>query len=406
VDLLTDEQIANTCLTVEQCAFPPLLTVVRRVADRSLWRPPASAFDKRLPMYSVNGDDPQVPGNAKSANHNFQLLKLLPPFGNELKVHDDVSGLSQSFYPRGATVETAKIVRMTFTFRGERLYAYLDLTCGAARAFSRRNGFMGQNNARPNGIFHELMYVPSGSMPNTHGPMRGDLGITRDTRVYGPGAARFSLDPKFAFQGPSDGRKLKWATWWQSWMQLTKLSPAMMVAAYLKTALEWAFMLPPRGNMPVTILYFYAAQVEYRKLRPGTAVDFSAVELFSGRFYREMKEALDWLVAPDNSGNGRPNFMSQSLVGSQCMRDLPGEFTRPFLNGIKPPELGCSSAVMNCAAWCSFSCKPFWSVIQQARKLSWGATMVEVPKCSRCPGLLGIFRDQVPARNELSKHSV
>jgi hypothetical protein len=166
------------------------------------------------------------------------------------------------------------------------------------------------------------MYVPPGSMPNTHGPMRGDVGITSATRDYGPVGSRFSLDPKFAFGGPSDGRKLKWVTWWQSWMKLSKMTPAMMVAAYLKTALEWAFLLPPRGNMPMTIAYFYAAQVEFRKLRRGTAVDFSAVDTFSGRSYREMKDALDWLVAPDKSGTGSPNFMSESLVGSQCMRDL------------------------------------------------------------------------------------
>ena len=38
VDLLTDEQIANTCLTVEQCAFPPLRPL--RLARQSAQAPP------------------------------------------------------------------------------------------------------------------------------------------------------------------------------------------------------------------------------------------------------------------------------------------------------------------------------------------------------------------------------
>jgi hypothetical protein len=411
VDLLTDAQILSTCLTVDQCAFPPLLTVVRRAKDRSLWQPslgalPGGVTTKRLPTYLVNGDDPAVRGDAITANSNYQLLKLLPPMtGGGAKLWGGVSGLSQRFFPRNATAATAKIVRIDFSFGRERLYAYLDLTCGAARGFSRRNGFLGQNQARPNGIFHELMYVPPGRMPNTHGPMRADIGVSTRLSDYGAGAGSFKLSPIFAFTGPEQGRRLKWVTWWQSWMKLSRLTSSQMVAAYIKTGLEWAFLLPPRGNMPVTILYFYAAQVEYSKMPRGAAVDFSAVATFSAQFYLEMKPALDWLVSRDRD-TGQPNFAKQSLIGSQCMRDLPAQFTQPFLGGWAPPEIACGGAAINCPTWCSLACKPFWTVVQQARNFSLASTIAEVPKCSRCPGLLGVFREDTSGLSDLRNHSM
>ena len=42
-------------------------------------------------------------------------------------------------------------------------------------------------------------------------------------------------------------------------------------------------------------------------------------------------------------------------------------------------------------------------MLQQARGLSHTSTVAKVPKCSRCPGLLGVFREEVSLRNGLRR---
>ncbi len=405
VDLLTDAQIQSSCLTVEQCVHPPLLTVVRAAPSGKLWTPELGSFrGSSESVLVVNGDDPRVKGNATGQNSNYQIIKRLPPLVG-FRGWDDVSNVRQTFYPRGATAATAKLVRVSFSRSGESLYSYLDLTCGAARKFSRRNGFFGQCPARINGVFLEVMYIPSSSSPNSHGPMRADLGVTFSKADFGGGQE--SIEGTFAFTGPKNagGKTFRWTSWNSVWIRVGKWSPATMVAVYLKTAMEWAFLLPPRGNMALTVLFFYAAQVEFKKLPKGSRPDFTALARYSGQGYTEMKPSLDWLASPDPA-TGQLMFMTVPLIGSQCMRALPSAFVRPFLDGIQAPEIACSGSSINCPAWCSLSCKSFWDVVRTARGLSLETTIPEIPKCSRCPGLTGVFREEVPQRNSLREHSI
>ncbi len=404
VDLLTDDQIASSCLTVEQCVFPPLLSVVRGAPSGRLWAPQLDSFRSGLKKsYKINGDDPKVKGNATGANTNYQIIKRLPPLV-ATRYWDDVTSVRQTFYPRGATAATAKLVRVSFKRQGESLYSYLDMTCGAARKFSRRNGFLGQCPSRISGVFLEVMYIPSSNSPNSHGPMRGDLGVTFSRADFGAGG-RESVEGTFAFTGPVvNGVKFGWTSWNSVWIRVGTWSPATMVAVYIKSAMEWAMLLPPRGNMALTVLFFYAAQVEFKKLPRGSRPSFAALERYSGQGYLEMKAALDYLVSTDPT-TGQPWFMAVPLIGSQCMRALPAAFTRPFLDGGFAPEIACSGSSINCPTWCSLSCKPFWDVIRAARALVLEATIPEVPKCSRCPGLTGVFREDVPRQNQLYEHS-
>jgi hypothetical protein len=406
VDLLTDDQIASSCLTVEQCVLPPLLTVVREAPSRTLWAPGLGSFrNGNKQSYKINGDDPKVKGNATGDNTNYQVIKRLPPLIAD-RYWDDVANVRQTFYPRGATAATAKLVRISFNRMGEPgrpLYSYLDMTCGAARKFSRRNGFLGQCPSRINGVFLEVMYIPSGNSPNSHGPMRADLGVTFSKADFGAGGSE-RIAGTFAFTGPNDGVSFRWTSLNSVWIRVGKWGPATMAAVYIKSAMEWAMLLPPRGNMALTVLFFYAAQVEFNKLPRGSTPDFAALERYSGQGYLEMKPALDYLVSTDPT-TGKPWFMAVPLIGSQCMRALPTAFTRPFLGGIQAPEIACSGSSINCPAWCSLSCKPFWDVVRAARALVLEATIPEIPKCSRCPGLTGVFREDVPRQNELYEHS-
>jgi hypothetical protein len=151
VDKMTDAEIASSCVTMEQCVFPPSLTVVRRAANGSLWQPLLGSYKGKTDgRWVLNGDDPRVSGNATQSNNNYQIIKLLPPMSG-YKVWGRVSRTSQRFYPRGSTAATAKVMRIDFSLGSERLYTYLDLTCGAGRGFSRRNGFLGQNQVRRSG---------------------------------------------------------------------------------------------------------------------------------------------------------------------------------------------------------------------------------------------------------------
>jgi hypothetical protein len=252
------------------------------------------------------------------------------------------------------------------------------------------------------------MFVPESSdLPSSHGPMRADLGVTLNRSAYGAPGSEY-IKPTFAFSGPRSRENgvtfLNWAVWSQSWMRVGPLSSAKMVAVYLKTGMEWLFLLPPRGNMPMALLFFYAAQVEQRKLRKGTVPDFSTVARYSGWGYDEMKDSLDWLVGED-AETGVARFMSVSLIGSNCMRALPPAFTRPFLTGVQAPEIECGKSLA-CDQWCSLSCKPFWKIVREARTKSWPTIVRSVPKCSRCPGLLGVMREAVPTRNRLIKQSI
>ena len=395
--LLSDEQVLSHCLTAEQCALPPLLTVVRRL-NGSLWQPATRDFSGQ-----GAGTGCCKPSSEAGSTSNFAVVKGLPPATNA-SVWGPVSGVRYSPLPRNASVLTAKIFKVFFSFKGTPLYTYVDMTCGA-RDYLARGGFLGQAPARANGIFFEVMFSPAaGGLPNTHAPMRTDKGIIASAAKFGDPRPRRPMRTSFAFVGPvgASGGRFPWVSWWQSWTVIGAVQPGQMVASYLHSGLKWATSTAPSGNLPVALLYFWAAQVEFAKLGSrASEIDFSLLEIYGGKLFSYFRPALARLVAVDTATNVS-RFAAQTLDGSACLGALPASFKQPFVQGAAPPEAGCNTFGFDCTNWCALSCRPFWDAIREAREMISDTLRQETPRCSRCPGLLGVARGNVPDVNPLS----
>jgi hypothetical protein len=394
--LLSDEQVLSHCLTAEQCALPPLLTVVRRL-NGSLWQPATRDFS------GVGaGTGCCKPSSVAGSSANFAVVKGLPPATNA-SVWGPVSGVRYSPLPRNASALTAKIFKVFFSFKGTPLYTYVDMTCGA-RDYLARGGFLGQAPARANGIFFEVMFKPAAKgLPNTHAPMRTDKGIITSAAQFGDPRPRRPMTTTFAFVGlvNAAGGRFPWVSWWQSWTVVGAVQPGQMVASYLHSGLKWATAAAPSGNLPVALLYFWAAQVEFAKLGSrASEIDFSLLDIYGGTLFSYFRPALARLVAVDPATNVS-RFAAQALGGSACLGALPASFKQPFVWGAAPPEAGCNVFRFDCANWCARSCRPFWDAIREAREMVSDTLSQETPRCSRCPGLLGVARGNVPDVNPL-----
>lgn len=388
VDDLTDDEIRNTCLTMEDCINPPILTIIRVKNTKLPWRPNPNAYrnpNNDLTCCSfVGGGD-------------WRTLKFLPPnAGNTFQNPVDI--ISNVFYPRitngqPTTAENAKIIRVEFKMRNEStvLYSYIDMTCGSGAGFARRDGFMGQNMAKTNGIFPEVMYQSPDSMPNTHGPIKvNGIGFTGNSADFG---GTGTLNPFFAMKGykPLGSSNFEWVTWWQMWVFIPKFTRQQMVAAYLQSAVEWSYNSLPRGNIPVVTAYIRAAQKQYNLItaQQGPGVDFSQVSKYS-KDYLQLKDSLDYLAAIDTNGN--PRFMNLDAV--TCTNSWPNSYFDKLKNWLnknllQPPEHWIEQG------FCNVACKPYWDIIETARALTLAKQASQVPRCSRCPGLLGNFRETV-----------
>ena len=386
VDDLTDDQIRSRCLTMEDCINPPILTVIRVKDTKQPWRPNPNSYknpivDRYCCDYKPGGD--------------YRTLKFLPPQVSGNRFQNPVDIIGTKYYPRltngqPTTQEQAKIIRVEFRMRGEPtvLYAYGDNTCGTTAGFFRRSGFMGQQMARMNGTFPEIMYRSPDPMPNTHGTLKvKGIGFTSNAADFG---GTGNLNPFFSCQGHKRAGQTNydWVTWWQMWMFAPTFSRPQMVAAYLQVAMEWAYNSLPRGNIAVVTCYLRAAQVQYIKAGISTGVDFSGVAKYS-REYEQLRPSTEYLA--EFEGN-QPRFMSLNIEA--CTAKWPDTYYQKLKNWLagnlaQPPEAWIEKG------FCDVACQPYWTVVETARALTYDQVVSEVPKCSRCPGLVGIFRENV-----------
>jgi len=403
VDKLTDEQIGSLCLTVEDCQVPPLLTVVRNDADGSIWKPSKRQV-KNSAYPSTYCCDTNI--NTKSTAHdaNFYTLSNMPPAAYRVATTKaPIKLLFQEFFPRGSSAQNATITKVTFAYARQRLYFYVDMTCGTARDMYRRKGFTGQWNSRLNGFYAEVIFR-SRKYGDAHSVVRLDKGFISTKAEFGDikphSIGGFTI--KMGGVGSNVGganERYEWLSIRNYWFSIGRLDANDIVVSLMKSGFEWMFFAAPKGNWPVTLCYFLAAQSAFAdNFEPDHQLDFSVVRDYAGAYYTKIKPALDYLA---EIVDGKPRFMHEVLKGSECIKKLPSSYLSPFLNSRRPPEIQCTSAAkngayLNCRKWCSASCESFFDMILTARQLVWDQLMQEVPRCSQCPGLIGVFRDSIP----------
>jgi len=402
VDKLSDLQINSLCLTVEDCQVPPQLTVVRN-KDGSIWKPHKKILkNENLPNTFCCNSNVNSTSNGV-LDSNYYTTQRLPPASYRIaRTKAGIILLSQEFFPRGSTVENAKIIKVNFSYKGADLYFYVDMTCGTARGFYRRKGFTGQWNSRLNGLFAEVVFRHP-KYPNPHSVVRLDKGFISkrwefgDTKNHNVGFWTVKMGGVGSNVGGANER-YEWLAVRNYWFVVSKLDNHDIVVALMKSGLEWFFLSAPKGKWPVVLVYFLAAQMAFEdNLAPDTVLDFSIVKDYTGVYYTKVKPALDYLA---EVVDGTPRFMHAKLKGSECINKLPKAYLNAFLNNRKAPEMGCiemslTGGFLTCESWCSASCEPFIDIILAARALVWNLQQ-EVPRCSQCPGLIGIFRDSIP----------
>lgn len=386
VDDLTDDQIRGSCLTLEDCINPPILTVIRVKDTKQPWRPnPNSYRNPIVDRYCCDFN----PGS------DLRTLKFLPPQCSGHRFQGPVEIVGSTYYPRltdgqPTTQENAKVIRVEFKMKGEAtvLYTYADNTCGTTMGYFRRSGFMGQQMAKMNGTFAEVMFQSPDSMPKTHGTIKvKGIGFSGNSADFG---GTGTLNPYFSCQGHKRPGQATydWVTWWQMYVVVPKFSRAQMVAAYLQVAMEWAYNSLPRGNIAVVTCYMRAAQVQYSKAGSSIVVDFSGVAKYA-KEYEQLKASTAYLA--EFEGN-QPRFMSLNI--GACTAKWPSTYLQKLNNWLSGKLLSPPEAWIE-KGFCDVACQPYWTVIETARALSYDEVIAEVPKCSRCPGLVGVFRENV-----------
>ena len=356
VDTLTDEQISRTCLTMAQCTKPAAIHTVRDYNTKQIWIPSFSSFSASEGM--------NVPYN------NFTLYKT----------RTNVNIISNTFYPRGSTAKNASIVRVDFYVKTKRVYMYVDMTCGAAEGYVKRGGFMG------NGYFKEAVYQTPGM--NIHNGMRStDVGFTTNRLDYGDTQRNRKLNYVMVFEGKASRQTRKYfsgVTLHQTWIDISPVSAADAIPLHLDSAVGWAMLLPPVGNMPVASLYVHEA-IKLLEQTKGQ-YSFKTAMAYGGSSFEDMKPAVEFLL------RNRANLSAASA----CRASLPKTFA-----SLNPPERGCFSNLINCITWRSPACDTFQKLMQAAKEILRYKTSTSLPRCVDCPGLLGTVRNNIPPENPL-----
>ena len=388
VDLLNDDEIANTCLTMQDCIMPPVLTMIRRNLTKALWRPYRNQF--RNPEIDTMCCDP--PSNL-----------FLPPEGNNgvfSKGTATVQITGQTYYPRGSSYRDAKIIRIDFYLTSsDPLYTYIDITCSAGKDFARRNGFLGQNMARTNGIFQEIVFEGIDG-PNTHTPVNQLNGISSTKSDFNEPSSSKTFVTNFKFIGPynTTNNQYTWISWWQSWVTVSGATNNELMLVYLIAAIDWLKLSPPTGNRAVGFLYFKQAILAWKQ-KMTYKTDF--LERYFGQMFYMHKDSLDFLL--ETTSNQLPRFLTGSTDFNSCYAELPGAFKAAFTKNNNPPESACSNGkILNCPAWKSDKCPKTTQMLNSAVAKSLYNSVLQIPRCSDCPGLVGNFREVIPPTNKWS----
>jgi hypothetical protein len=361
VDLLEDAEIASLCLTTAQCRFPPMLALVRDAATGLPWRPRFGDFDA-----SEGTNVPDSPKTTGPLQYNYRTRTY-------------ANMLSNTYFPRGSDASNATIVRVDFVVRRRKLYLYVDLTCGLADGYERRNGFTGNWG----GQFKEVLFKVPGL--NIHNPMRADtVGYTTNPSHYGDPVGTRSLRQTFVFQGSGNvkTKTYAWVALHQSWLTVSPVYPPEAIPAYLDAGLKWAALLLPAGNAPVASMYVHAANLLLKRTRG--FVSFAAIRAYGGHTYDQYRAAVEYLLR-------LPNLDSATA----CRNSLP----RAFL-ALDPPERGCTT-VLDCTTWRHPDCTAFSDMMRQALNTIFPQILPSIPRCVDCPGLIGVSRGGVPPENPL-----
>lgn len=254
VDKLTDDEFANTCLTVAQCRYPPMIELLRKVSDGQPVTPSL-----------LKGCINQPTGSMKPP-------KDLPPVVTLSVRCPDMIVKTVKYYPRGSTATNATIAKIQF---GLSYYTYVDLTCSSGKGYTRRDGFFG----RLNGNFKEIVLRPS--VNAIHLPLRQDKGYSGTHTVKFEG-------------GPF------WLYFTQSY-QFATVSNNLKTAGAIYAGLQWSMLQLPVGAKAVSLAYFVAAQT--LKGDP----DWVGLENYLGTLYTKIKPGLDYL---STKINGKYRYLS------------------------------------------------------------------------------------------------
>lgn len=368
VDQLTDDEIISTCLTVAQCRFPPALELVRVKSTRLPWYPMINEFrvSKADPGWNTN-------------------QRMYPVLYNRI-ARDVVTVKNNSFYPRSANASSALILRVDFQLNGKDLYFYQDLTCGLADHYERRNGYMG----RFGGYFKETVYQTarlSSSAINTHNNLRADIvGFSERRTDYGDKKPR-KLENTFVFKGFVNigSKQFNWVSLHHTWTKVSPISKAESVPVFLDAGLKWASLSSPTGNIPMAATYIQQAYL-ILSVNRNLVIDDTAALAYGGDTYTSAKPSIDYLLK-------QPLEVLKSAY--DCFRTIPSK-----LRNLRPPELMCQGkSGIPCPEWRPPGCQNFSNLMYMSLSFQMNTSLIELPRCIDCPGLIGVVRNNVPLSN-------
>lgn len=409
IDSMTDAEIESSCVTVADCRMPPMLTVIRKASDGSIWRPSidtgSSKYSDLENAWCCNTNEALDGFDYTFRNSNTKtILQLFPAARHQFRSLATFRSLT--LFPSTATTpEEAKIIRVDFSVGSTQLYTYVDYTCNEVKGYTWLNGFTGHQGRTGGGLFHEvILQSKNRNLPSIHGPARQDLGPRpiNTTYMYIQYIGNFKT---------GSNKVLQWAAAKNFWY--TPPKPAknkegylQMASAHLKTATEWLFLAPPKGNLPVAFMYLFASYLFLDAAGVDFTPDFyddSLLNIYQGDQYTFMKPVVEYLLETV-SGSTKARIF-HALLDLDGLDNCRGAFLTSFYNQFaarsittrKPPEQGCiganpSSAKQNCQLWHSRRCENTINTLYEARALKWADFHDTIPKCSECPGLIGWWR--------------
>lgn len=353
----------DTCWTAADCRMPPMIGVIRKQSNGQVWKPNRKAFSYNAKSeWCCNNKNP------------FKLISRLPPAVNQIHRMNVVVESTQ-------VLHDGKIMRLNFRAKREKLYYYIDMTCHGTE-FGSRNGHSGQYSSRiGSGQYTEVMY--RGSHLRTHGPAR--IAYRKGQRI--------------TLQLMSHSKFKQYAAVRNTWYIVGIRDIGEQIGALLKTGIEWMFLGLPNGSIAVALAYLNKAFRIYERY-PDAVIKYDTVKIHSGEFYDQVEPALKYMTE-----NNR--LFEAFAKDRECMDRLEPRFVKNVNHG-NPPEHGCKHSkygFLDCPNFCSRKCAHVTQVLYEARATIWN-TMIHVPQCSECPGLMGTFRLRVSHNDQIDPYIV
>ncbi|GBG33557.1 Hypothetical Protein FCC1311_097802 [Hondaea fermentalgiana] len=408
---LSDEEIAASCLTVEDCRLPPALTIIRKKSNGAFWQPyvqkSSYKYKDMFGHWCCDVNEPMDDFSYDQRNTNTKtILKSFPAISSQFRSGATLSKVT--LFPSTATTATeAKIIRIDFRAESTDLYFYVDNTCNHLKGQRWQNGFMGNAARAGGGFFHEVIFKSyNTALPSAHNPASQANGpVPKNTD-------KFTVQYIGNFKPRS--RRFQWVSVKNLWF-IAKVQDKnaagyrRMASVHLKTAMEWLLLAPPRGNLAVALMYLFAAKLYLDKAggtNPYAAhrFDFSLIEEYQGHFYENYVSAVDHLMTQNEDSQMVRIFHAlMELDGFEsCLEAVPPSFYKQFSHtkqsARRPPESGClgaSDPIFDCTRWHSRRCANTYKVLYEARATMWKSFHESVPQCGSCPGLIGWWRSGV-----------